>query len=60
VHLQSGWVARSRSMRPRSPSPLPGPDAYLLDEQVHLASSEPELVEGGQYMQLHIPPGKFK
>jgi hypothetical protein len=26
--------------------------------QVHAASSDPELDEGGQYMELHIPPGR--
>ena len=42
------------------PAPFLGAGAYLLDEQVHEDSDDPELVEGGQYMQLHIPPGKFK
>jgi hypothetical protein len=40
------------------PAPFLGAGAYLLDEQVHKPSSDPELVEGGQYMELHIPPGK--
>jgi hypothetical protein len=42
------------------PAPFLGEDAYLLDEQVHKASGDPELVEGGQYMLLRIPPGKFQ
>lgn len=35
---------------------------YLLDAQVHknIAATEPDLVEMGQYMALHIPPGKNK
>jgi hypothetical protein len=40
------------------PAPFLGAGAYLLDEQVHEDSSDPELVEGGQYMELQIPPGK--
>jgi hypothetical protein len=39
-------------------TPFLGDGAYLLDMQVHAASSDPELVEGGQYMDLHIPPGR--
>jgi hypothetical protein len=40
------------------PAPFLGRGAYLLDQQVHKANSDPELVEGGQYMELHIPSGK--
>jgi hypothetical protein len=45
------------------PAPFLGDDTYLLDEQVHKTvplSEDPsgELVEEGQYMELHIPPGK--
>jgi hypothetical protein len=32
---------------------------YLLDDQVHAASADPELVEGGQLLAMHLPPGKF-
>jgi Bacterial protein of unknown function (DUF839) len=40
------------------PAPFLGDGAYLLDEQVHVRSSDIELDEGGQYMELHIPPGR--
>jgi hypothetical protein len=33
---------------------------YLLDVQAHYPSSDPALVDGGQYLALHIPPGKVK
>ncbi len=33
---------------------------YLFDDQIHKASSDPEIVEGGQLVALHVPPGKFK
>ena len=33
---------------------------YLLDDQVHSQSSDPELVEGGQLLAMHIPPGMFR
>jgi hypothetical protein len=42
------------------PAPFLGAGAYLLDEQVHLASSDTELVQGGQLMRMNIPPSKFK
>ena len=32
---------------------------YLLDVQSHKASADPELVEGGQLLAMHIAPGKF-
>jgi hypothetical protein len=32
---------------------------YLLDDQVHALSADPELVEGGQLLAMHLPPGKF-
>ena len=30
---------------------------FLLDVQAHYANSDPELVEGGQLIALHYPPG---
>jgi Alkaline phosphatase PhoX len=53
-----GFVTKDEESSGIIPAPFLGRDAYLLDEQVHLASSDPELVEGGQYMELQIPPGK--
>ena len=55
-----GFVTKDEEASGVIPAPFLGEDAYLLDEQVHLASSDPELVEGGQYMLLRIPPGKFR
>jgi hypothetical protein len=40
------------------PAPFLGRGAYLLDMQVHLASRDPELVQGGQYMELRLPGGR--
>jgi hypothetical protein len=31
---------------------------FLLDDQVHKSLSDPELVQMGQYMALHVPPGQ--
>jgi hypothetical protein len=31
---------------------------YLLDSQVHLAHPDPELVEHGQLLVMHVPPGQ--
>jgi hypothetical protein len=33
---------------------------FLLDVQSHKASADPELVEGGQLLAMHIAPGKFQ
>jgi hypothetical protein len=38
-------------------SAILGKGWYLLDQQAHYAM-EAELVEGGQLLALHIPPGK--
>jgi hypothetical protein len=32
---------------------------YLLDVQAHRPSADQELVEGGQLLAMHIPPGEF-
>jgi hypothetical protein len=40
-------------------SSILGEGWYLLDDQVHAASSETELVEGGQLLAMHVPAGKF-
>jgi hypothetical protein len=40
-------------------SDILGTGWYLLDVQAHAVSSDPELVEGGQLLAMHIPPGKF-
>jgi len=40
-------------------SSILGEGWYLLDVQAHYAT-DAELVEGGQLLALHIPPGKFK
>jgi Bacterial protein of unknown function (DUF839) len=56
----SDFITKDEESSGIIPAPFLGAGAYLLDEQVHLANPDPELVEGGQYMQLHIPLGKFK
>jgi hypothetical protein len=40
------------------PAPFLGAGKYLIDVQNHKASTDPELVEGGQLLVLSIPPGK--
>ena len=55
-----GFITKDEESSGIIPAPFLGVDAYLLDEQVHKASSDPALVEGGQYMELHIPPRKVK
>ena len=53
-----GFITKDEESSGIIPAPFLGRGAYLLDMQVHLASSDPELVEGGQYMALTIPAGK--
>ncbi len=55
-----GFITKDEEASGVIPAPFLGDDAYLLDEQVHVAGSDTELVEGGQFMELHVPPGKFK
>jgi hypothetical protein len=55
-----GFITKDEEASGVIPAPFLGADAYLLDEQVHKASTDPELVEGGQLMELHIPAGKLK
>ena len=40
------------------PAPFLGKGWYLLDVQAHYPI-EGEIVEGGQLLALHVPPGKF-
>jgi Bacterial protein of unknown function (DUF839) len=53
-----GFVTKDEEASGVIPAPFLGKGVFLLDEQVHLANSDPELVEGGQYMALTVPPGK--
>jgi hypothetical protein len=39
-------------------SDILGQGWYLLDVQAHYAHSDPELVQGGQLLAMHIPPGR--
>jgi hypothetical protein len=40
-------------------SAILGAGWYLLDVQAHYPIADPELVEGGQLLAMHIPAGKF-
>jgi len=40
-------------------SAILGTGWYLLDIQAHYPNADPELVEGGQLLAVHIPPGKL-
>jgi hypothetical protein len=39
-------------------SDILGEGWYLLDVQAHYANSDPDLVQGGQLLAMHIPPGR--
>jgi Alkaline phosphatase PhoX len=53
-----GFLTKDEEASGVIPAPFLEDGAYLLDEQVHKTSSDPALVEGGQFMELHIPPKK--
>jgi secreted PhoX family phosphatase len=40
------------------PAPFLGAGEYLLTSQAHYLTGDPETVEGGQLLLLHVPPGK--
>jgi len=54
-----GFVTQDEESSGIIPAPFLGNGKYLLDVQAHYRTDD-ELVEGGQLLQLHIPPGKFK
>jgi Bacterial protein of unknown function (DUF839) len=54
----SAFITQDEESSGVIPAPFLGNGKYLIDVQVHQASPDPELVEGGQLLVLHIPPGK--
>jgi hypothetical protein len=54
----SGFVTQDEESSGVIPAPFLGAGMYLIDVQNHLPSTDPELVEGGQLLVLHIPPGR--
>ena len=53
----SAFITQDEESSGIIPAPFLGDSRYLLDVQVH-KSVGGELVEGGQLLELHIPPGK--
>jgi hypothetical protein len=54
----SGFLTKDEEMSGIIPAGFLGEGWYLLDTQAHYAISG-ELVQGGQLLALHVPPGKF-
>jgi hypothetical protein len=54
-----GFLTKDEEMSGIIPAPFLGKSRYLLDVQAHYSISG-ELVQGGQLLALHVPPGKFK
>jgi hypothetical protein len=54
----SNFITQDEESSGVIPAPFLGEGKYLIDVQVHKASTDPELVEGGQLLVLSIPPGK--
>jgi hypothetical protein len=54
----SGFLTKDEEASGVIPAPFLGADAYLLDVQAHKSSTDTELVQGGQLLELEIPPGK--
>lgn len=53
----SGFLTKDEESSGVIPAPFLGESWYLIDVQAHYAISG-ELVQGGQLLALHIPPGK--
>jgi hypothetical protein len=53
-----GFLTQDEESSGIVPAPFLGDGWYLLDVQAHYALGG-ELVEGGQLVALHVPPGKF-
>jgi Bacterial protein of unknown function (DUF839) len=54
----SGFITQDEESSGVIPAFFLGNGKYLIDVQNHKASTDPELVEGGQLLLLHIPPGR--
>ena len=54
-----GFLTKDEESSGVIPAPFLGEGWYLLDVQAHYAISG-ELVQGGQLLAMHIPPGKFE
>lgn len=55
-----GFVTQDEESSGIIPAPFLGESWYLLDAQVHLANPDATLVEYGQLLALHIPPGRSR
>lgn len=53
-----GFLTQSEESSGIIPAPFLGRGKYLLTSMAHLASQDPELVQGGQLLVLHVPPGQ--
>jgi hypothetical protein len=53
-----GFITQDEESSGVIPAPFLGAGKYIIDVQVHQASPDPELVEGGQLLVLQVPPGK--
>ncbi len=54
-----GFLTQDEEMSGIIPAPFLGAGKYLVDVQAHYNIAG-ELVQGGQLLQLHVPPGKFR
>jgi hypothetical protein len=54
----AGFITQDEESSGVIPAFFLGNGKYLIDVQNHKASTDPELVEGGQLLLLKIPPGK--
>lgn len=55
----SGFLTQDEEMSGIIPAPFLGAGKYLVDVQAHYNITG-ELVQGGQLLELHVPPGKFR
>jgi len=55
----AGFLTKDEEMSGIVPASFLGEGWYLLDVQAHY-TTDTELVQGGQLLAMHVPPGKFK
>jgi len=55
----SAFITQDEESSGIIPASFLGAGKYLLDVQAHKDNSDAELVEGGQLLELQLPPGWF-
>ena len=55
---EPGFLTQSEESSGIIPAPFLGRGKYLIASEAHYNQPDPELVQGGQLLVLHVPPGQ--